>query len=108
MDLLQLRAGAGRRFPARRLSAQCVKFLLKPGSGTPAESGRPEHLAAVDHKVMKVADGRELEKAVADAGAGLEMLIEIVNSLRIETPPDHPDHWRRLRRSGTTLTGPVR
>jgi hypothetical protein len=35
-------------------------------------------------KVAKVADGRKLEKAVADAGGELEMLIEIVNSLKID------------------------
>lgn len=65
------------------LSAQCVKFLLKPEALEPSRKQAAEHLAAVD-KITKVADGRKLEKAVADAGAELEMLIEIVNSLRIE------------------------
>ncbi|MBL9172279.1 MAG: DNA repair ATPase, partial [Verrucomicrobiales bacterium] len=65
------------------LSAQCVKFLLKPEALEPSRRQAAEHLAAVD-RITKVADGRKLEKAVAEAGAELEMLIEIVNSLRIE------------------------
>ncbi len=65
------------------LSAQCVKFLLKPAALEPYRKQAAEHLASVD-KVAKVADGRKLEKAVADAGGELEMLIEIVNSLKID------------------------
>jgi len=65
------------------LSALCVKFLLKPEALEPYRKQAAEHLAAVD-KVAKVADGRKLEKAVADAGGELEMLIEIVNSLKID------------------------
>jgi hypothetical protein len=65
------------------LSAQCVKFLLKPEALEPYRKQAAEHLASVD-KVAKVADGRKLEKAVADAGGELEMLIEIVNSLKID------------------------
>ena len=65
------------------LSALCVKFLLKPEALEPYRKQAAEHLASVD-KVAKVADGRKLEKAVADAGGELEMLIEIVNSLKID------------------------
>jgi hypothetical protein len=65
------------------LSAACVKFLLKPESLDPYRRQAAGHLAAVD-QVTKVADGRKLEQAVAAAGAELEMLIEIVNGLKIE------------------------
>lgn len=66
-----------------QLSDACVKFLLKPEALEPYRKQAAEHLAGVD-RVAKVADGRKVEKAVADAGGELEMLIEIVNGLRIE------------------------
>jgi ATPase involved in DNA repair/ATPase family associated with various cellular activities (AAA) len=65
------------------LAAACVKFLLKPEALEPYRKQAAEHLAGVE-KVAKVADGRKLEKAVSDAGGELEMLIEIVNGLKIE------------------------
>jgi hypothetical protein len=65
------------------LSASCVKFLLKPESLEPYRKQAADHLAAVD-RVTKVAEGKEIEKAVTVAGGELEMLIEIVNSLKIE------------------------
>jgi hypothetical protein len=65
------------------LSGSCVKFLLKPESLEPYRKQAAEHLAAVD-RVTKVAEGKEIEKAVTVAGGELEMLIEIVNSLKIE------------------------
>ncbi|HAV63723.1 MAG TPA: AAA family ATPase, partial [Verrucomicrobiales bacterium] len=65
------------------LSGATVKFLLKPEALDPYRKEAAERLAAVDH-VKKAAEGREIEKAVAKAGAELEMLIEIVNSLKIE------------------------
>jgi hypothetical protein len=65
------------------LSASCVKFLLKPESLEPYRRQAAEHLAAVD-RVTKVAEGKEIEKAVTVAGGELEMLIEIVNGLKIE------------------------
>ncbi|MFN0069476.1 MAG: DNA repair ATPase, partial [Limisphaerales bacterium] len=65
------------------LSAACVKFLLKPEALEPYRRQAAGHLAAVD-KVTKVADGRKLEQAVAAGGGELEMLIEIVNGLKIE------------------------
>ncbi|MBN8246343.1 MAG: DNA repair ATPase, partial [Verrucomicrobia bacterium] len=49
------------------LSAQCVKFLLKPEALEPYRKQAAAHLAAVD-TVAKVADGRKLEQAVAGAG----------------------------------------
>lgn len=65
------------------LSGACVKFLLKPEALDPYRRQAAEQLATVD-RVAKVAEGRKVEKAVADAGAELEMLIEIVNNLKIE------------------------
>jgi len=65
------------------LSGSCVKFLLKPEALEPYRKQAAGHLAAVE-RVAKVAEGREIEKAVTQAGGELEMLIEIVNSLKIE------------------------
>jgi hypothetical protein len=65
------------------LSRACVKFLLKPEALEPYRKQAAEQLEAVE-KVAKVADGRKIEKAVSDAGGELEMLIEIVNSLKID------------------------
>jgi hypothetical protein len=65
------------------LSNSCVKFLLKPEALEPYRKQAADHLAAVD-RVTKVAEGKEIEKAVTVAGGELEMLIEIVNSLKIE------------------------
>ncbi len=65
------------------LSGACVKFLLKPEALEPYRRQAAEHLAAVE-RVAKVAEGKEIEKAVTQAGGELEMLIEIVNSLKIE------------------------
>ena len=65
------------------LSNSCVKFLLKPEALEPYRKQAAEHLAAVD-RVTKVAEGKAIEKAVTAAGGELEMLIEIVNSLKID------------------------
>lgn len=65
------------------LSRACVKFLVQPAALDPHRKQAQEQLAAVDD-VTKVADGRKIEQAVSEAAAGLELLIEIVNSLRIE------------------------
>ncbi len=65
------------------LAKSCVKFLLQPTALEPYRKQADPQLAAVD-KVTKVAEGRQIEKAVSDAGGELEMLIEIVNSLKIE------------------------
>ncbi|MCW5551044.1 MAG: DNA repair ATPase [Verrucomicrobiae bacterium] len=65
------------------LSNSCVKFLLKAEALEPYRRQAADHLAAVD-RVTKVAEGKEIEKAVTVAGGELEMLIEIVNSLKID------------------------
>jgi len=65
------------------LSGSCVKFLLKPEALEPYRKQAAEQLASVE-QVAKVAEGKEIEKAVTQAGGELEMLIEIVNSLKIE------------------------
>lgn len=67
----------------QELSAACVKFLLKPEALESYRQQAAAHLKAVA-SVAKVAEGRQLEKAVLGAGAELEMLIEVVNSLPIE------------------------
>jgi hypothetical protein len=69
------------------LASGCVTFLLKPEALEPYRRQAAGHLAAVD-SVSKVADGRKLEKAVAAAGSDLEMLIEVVNSLKIDDPTE--------------------
>jgi hypothetical protein len=65
------------------LSRACVKFLLQPAALDPYRKQADELLAGVE-KVAKAAEGRQVEQAVAKAGAELEMLIEIVNNLKIE------------------------
>jgi len=65
------------------LSHACVQFLLKPEALEPHRRQAQEQLRSVD-SIAKVAEGKELEKAVAKTGGELEMLIEIVNSLKIE------------------------
>jgi hypothetical protein len=67
---------------AAQLSKATVQFLLKPESLEPYRRQAEAQAAAVG-SVKKVAEGREIEKAVATAGGELEMLIEIVNSLNI-------------------------
>ncbi len=65
------------------LSRACVKFLLQPAALEPYRKQAEEQLAGVD-KVAKASEGRQVEQAVAKAGAELELLIEIVNNLKIE------------------------
>jgi len=65
------------------LSRACVKFLLQPAALEPYRKQADEQLAGVE-KVAKAAEGRQVEQAVAKAGAELELLIEIVNNLKIE------------------------
>lgn len=68
---------------AEELAKGCVKFLLQPAALEPYRKQADERLAAVD-AVAKVAEGRKIEQAVATAAGELELLIEIVNGLRIE------------------------
>jgi hypothetical protein len=65
------------------LSQACVRFLQQPAALEPYRKQAAEQLAAVDH-VAKVADGKKLEAAIAQLSTDLEMLIEIVNNLRID------------------------
>jgi len=66
-----------------KLSGECVRYLLDPQSLEPYRTRAGEQLAAAE-AVETAAKGRELEKETARAGAELEMLIEIVNSLNIQ------------------------
>ncbi len=65
------------------LSGACVRFLLQPEALEPYRRQADEQLARVE-TIVKVTEGREIEKTVAGAGGELEMLVEIVNSLKIE------------------------
>ena len=65
------------------LSEKCVSFLLSPEALDPYRQKAAAHLASVEG-VTTVAQGRAIEEAAGRDGAELEMLIEIVNSLRIE------------------------
>jgi hypothetical protein len=65
------------------LSEKCVDFLLRPESLEPYRQAAAGHLAAVDG-VRTVAEGKKIEEAAGKEGAELEMLIEVVNGLRIE------------------------
>lgn len=80
-QLTQLEDAVGAH--AAELSKACVGFLLKPEALEPARKQAAAHLASVD-QVTKAADGRKIEAAVSQAASELEMLIEIVNNLRIE------------------------
>ncbi|MBA4148321.1 MAG: DNA repair ATPase [Verrucomicrobia bacterium] len=66
-----------------QLANDCVQFLLKPEALEPYRKQAAEQMAAVE-KVTRTAEGKKIEKIVADAGGELELLIEIVNSLKIE------------------------
>lgn len=65
------------------LSGKCVEFLLRPESLEPYRKAAAGHLAAVDG-VRTVAEGKKIEEAAGKEGGELEMLIEVVNGLRIE------------------------
>lgn len=80
-QLKRLEEGIGTE--TEQLSGACARFLLKPEALEPYRRQAAAHLKTVE-SVAKVADGRHLEKEVLAAGGELEMLIEIVNSLRIE------------------------
>jgi hypothetical protein len=66
-----------------RLSAACVTFLLKPEALEPYRVTASAHLAAAE-KVTKVAEAKKIETGVSETSRELEMLIEIVNSLKID------------------------
>lgn len=68
---------------ADELAAACVKFLLRPEALEPYRQRATEHLTAVE-RVTRVVDGKKLDEAAAASRVELEMLVEIVNNLRIE------------------------
>jgi hypothetical protein len=68
---------------ADELAKACVKFLLQPAALDPYRQRADQALTSVD-KVVKVAEGRKIEQAVASESGELELLIEIVNGLKID------------------------
>lgn len=65
------------------LSNATVQFLLEPTALDPYRAAADAHMQAVD-SVKRAAEAREIESAVATTGSELEMLIEIVNGLKID------------------------
>ena len=65
------------------LSEACVEFLLKEESLNPYRD-RVAKLKDSVGTITKVTEGNELVENVTDAGHELEMLIDIVNNLKIE------------------------
>lgn len=65
------------------LSRGCVDFLLKPEALAPYQTQAAEFLKSVE-KTSTVSDCRKIENQTAKAGGELEMLIDIVNTLKIE------------------------
>ncbi len=65
------------------LSQQCVQFLLQPESLDPYRERAEEQKGQVEN-VTKVAEAKELEAEISQAGEDLEMLIDIVRSLQID------------------------
>ena len=66
-----------------QLSESCVDFLLKEESLNPYR----DHVAQLKGSlgnITKVTEGNELVENVSEAGNELEMLIDIVNNLKIE------------------------
>lgn len=65
-----------------RLSQQCVAFLLKPEALDPYRQQVGEQKGRIEH-VKKVAEAAEVEQALLQSGAELEMLISVVSGLKI-------------------------
>ena len=68
---------------AETLAEACVAFLLEPEALAPYEGRVAEQTAALD-AVTKVAEAEALNEALAETGAGLDLLIEIVSNLNID------------------------
>lgn len=68
---------------AGELAAACVQFLLKPEALEPYRKRAAELLAAVE-TVTRVVEGKALDERAAGARVELELLVEIVNNLRID------------------------
>ena len=64
------------------LSERCVKFLLRPEAMDPYVARAEDQQGRVGD-VTKMAEGKELEEEIQKIGEDLEMLIKIVNSLKI-------------------------
>ena len=65
------------------LSERCVQFLLQPDALDPYRERAEEQRGKVDG-VTKMAEAKELEAEISQAGEDLEMLIDIVRSLQID------------------------
>ena len=66
-----------------KLSERCVQFLLQPEAMDPYTQRAEEQQGKVEG-VTKVAEAKELEGEVQQTSEDLEMLIRIVNSLKID------------------------
>ena len=65
------------------LSQRCVQYLLQPEALDPYRERSEEQKGRVEG-VAKVAEAKELEAEITQAGEDLEMLIDIVRSLQID------------------------
>lgn len=70
-----------------KLSGSCVEFLLKPEALEPYRQSASTQLASAG-SVGKVSEAKAIEKNVSETSAGLEMLIEMVNGLKIGDATD--------------------
>ncbi len=68
---------------AERLSRRCVEFLITPGALDPYR-GRVEEAAQRVAIVERVAQAKDLQKTIDEAGARLELLTETVSNLKID------------------------
>lgn len=68
---------------AERLSRRCVEFLITPGALDPYRK-RVEEADARVQAIDRVAQARELQTSIDEAGGQLEMLTETVSNLKIE------------------------
>ncbi len=67
----------------RQLSQETVTFLLQDNALQPYEAHIAEQRQAIE-RVAKVIDAQAIEKACMDIAGQLELLIDILNSLKIE------------------------
>src|SRR5690606_9267965 len=71
IDALEAEVGAR----AEELAQACVKFLVQPEALDPYRRRAAEHQSAAE-SVTKGADGRAVERAIAEADTELQMLVE--------------------------------
>ncbi len=79
IDALEAEVGAR----AEELAQACVKFLVQPEALDPYRRRAAEHQSAAE-SVTKGADGRAVERAIAEADTELQMLVEVVGGLAID------------------------